>query len=378
MQPTPTASTSALPLHTLSLAPPRPPPPSPVRWIVSLGDEGRPQSAAFPTPPSAGLAVNQPTRRGISGQTVVRDRFGLTTNEEDDFQGGYGPTTRRRGRMRFVPATALTRPVGEGLEGGNAGLEVGVGVEGRKEDKGASIKDFYASLVGLNAAAPPPISLPSLKRAPPRPPAPPPDLDLTLDSDSDSDSSIATPSSDDDLVILNPSGLPERAPPPLPRPRIQRRRRPPPPPPPAALLPAADHIPLPPPIQYALPSTSFGFSLLARQGWRPGQPLGPPPAPTPAPAPAPTPDHATAAPQADAHYARRLLVPLKAVEKHDRRGLGPNGEDERRRRKAREEARKIEKERRRREGRTKGAGERGRQEDREDKGRRELLASLRS
>jgi len=281
--------------------------------------------------------------------------------------------------MRFVTATGLTTLSGA-LGSGEADTRTGA-VQAAQEvtqDKGALVSNFYAGLVGLNTTHP--AELPTPERGPPRPPQPPPDVDLTLDGDSDSDGANVELPSDDDLVILDSDGLPERAPTAPPR---SKRRRLPPLPLPSALLPSADHTPHTPPIQYALRENSFGYSLLTRQGWRPGQPLGPPPAPAPAISPtalAAVPC-STAGPSAvaltfDAGYAQRLVVPLKAVEKHDRRGLGPNTEEDRRRRKAEDEARKLEKERKRREALTKGVGTVAREQKRESQWRRDMLAYM--
>lgn len=262
--------------------------------------------------------------------------------------------------MQFVPATQLTLGSSEIDNSASTSPAPSATTTTAAVDKGATVKSFYESLVGL------PLPPRPLERAPPRPPQPEPDLDLTLgDSASDDDEDQATdaPNSDEDLVILDSQGHPETT---IPRPPRIRRRRQPPPPPPAALLPTS-LTPHAPPIQYILPETSFGYSLLRRQGWHEGQPLGPKPVAQ---------DNATAPGPPNTHFAQRLIVPLKPVEKHDRRGLGPTTEESRREQKEAMAARKREKEERRRAGQSQGVEAIRREQKREEWRRRELLAHL--
>ena len=150
--------------------------------------------------------------------------------EEGDTEGSYGPRTRRRGNVRFVPARGLVAEKGKG--------------RATDEDKGAFVRGLYESIV---SATPPPPPAPRAR-------ARTPDVDLTLDSDSD-----------DEVIILNPL---TRLPYPRPRPARPRAIH-------DLLADSTPSSPLLPPIQYALKPSNIGWRLLARQGWVEGQPLGP-------------------------------------------------------------------------------------------------------
>ena len=135
-----------------------------------------------------------------------------------------------------------------------------------------------------------------------------------------------------------------------------------------------------PPTQYAIKPDSPGWRLLARQGWREGLPLGPVPAVVSAAAAS-----SSSTSGGDA-AAGRLKVPLRAVEKHDRSGIGVakapqdravvgalNSESARRERE-RERKRKAEQEAKAR----RGKGERGmeRQRKQEERERKAWIAYM--
>lgn len=231
----------------------------PPAWIFSF-NPGESSTPAASTSSLAGpIHYAPPPPRTSFG----RPRVDL---EEGDTEGNYGPTTRRRGNVRFVPARGLEKGKERGTD--DLGLVKG--------DKGAFVRGLYESITSTTVP-------PTTQSAPPSR-ARTPDVDLTLDSDSD-----------DDIIILNPlTRLP------YPRPRPARPR--------AIHDLLSDSTPstppLIPPIQYGLKPTNVGWRILARQGWVEGQPLG-------------------------AKGNEGLVVPLKGSEKFDRAGLG-GGKGERR------------------------------------------------
>ncbi|GAA6062558.1 hypothetical protein JCM10212_004119 [Sporobolomyces blumeae] len=279
---------------------------------------------------------------GLSREAFPRD---------DDFIP-YGPTTHRRGPMRFVPAKqgggflASTdadldpgddRPTVK-VEGKGKGRATdGIKYESDDEDRpsleptrpppprtalsGSAVRGLYASIVGLRTE-------PSATRAtstdhseaPPRIPtkrtrAPSIEADIVLSSDSDVeikdedetrkiDDDGHQPADDDngqdeeEVVVLDPlTNLPESRS----LGSASRRRQ--------GLQPLLIHElladrrasdpALVPPTYYAVPESNYGYRILAKQGWKAGRTLGP-----------------------DGSGAKGLKVPLKAVEKFDRRGLG--------------------------------------------------------
>ncbi|KWU43485.1 hypothetical protein RHOSPDRAFT_34943 [Rhodotorula sp. JG-1b] len=342
-------------------------------------------------------------------------------DEDDDWVPTYGPTTHRKGKMRFVPARdpqLQTLPgrqeeVATDNDDERAQTEAApteLAAPRQRAPAGTDIRNLYASIVGLNnkspttapgitqsepasrRTSPPPLPPPptgkgtsaspeearlSPRTKRPRTASPPPvpfepargravpvfpvrEPDIVLSSDSeeepddsgaqgggsstknsrrgrpgrgdDDDDGSADEDVDDDVVVIDPlTGLAEER-----RDRHQNtalRKR---------VQPLFIHQLLPrassssdsdaaagaplkpfvPPTQYAIKPDSPGWRLLARQGWREGLPLGPVPAVVAAASPSS--DTLDGSPSGDpaAATAGRLKVPLRAVEKHDRSGIG--------------------------------------------------------
>ncbi|GAA5860217.1 hypothetical protein JCM1840_002825 [Sporobolomyces johnsonii] len=312
---------------------------------------------------STSLAHTTATSSRHAGLGSRQDRW----HDDDDFPA-YGPTTHRRGPMRFVPAKEGYGVLsGEGdLKGKGKAIDDDEGPaqeEGppapvkKLEMPGTAVRGLYESIVGVRSA--PATTAPS--RAPSPPPrsasTPPLEPDLILSSDSESEP-------DDDLIILDPlTGLPE--------PPGRRPVHPPPPPSledhPPHLEPRtihellADSAPsdpaLVPPLQYGIHHSNPGYRMLAKQGWKEGHALGP---------------------EGEGEHARGLKVPLRPVEKHDRKGLGLHGAGVLGRQlsqKDREEERKrIAKQERDRRG--KGARGMARMAKREERHRKAMIAYM--
>lgn len=223
------------------------------------------------------------------------------------------------------------------------------------------------------------------------------------DDDDDDGSADEDDDDDDDLVVIDPlTGLAEERRDPLQNTALRKRVQP------LfihQLLPRASSSsldsaatgagrgplkPFVPPTQYAIKPDSPGWRLLARQGWREGLPLGPVPAVVSGAAFSNHGDAQDGACSGDAAAttAGRLKVPLRAVEKHDRSGIGVarapqdrvvvgalNSEQARRAREERErERRRAEQEARQR----RGKGERGmeRQRKKEERERKAWIAYM--
>lgn len=379
-------------------------------------------------------------------RTTSRARYGEAPGE-DDWVPTYGPTTYRRGKMRFVPARDPQFRVLEGLPGppqARADEPRAEEPSPRQEDRasgisrpfttvpGEQVRSLYASIVGLDRQAgaiptathsapasrrptspvskpPPPPEAASTKR--PRTASPPVrafeparwqlserEADIVLSSDEDDDDTegrspdpkvkpesdaVDDSEEDADLVVIDPrTGLPEQAAPK--RTKVQPLLI-------HQLLPSArqqdgSFRPFAPPTQYAIKPDSPGWKLLARQGWKEGLPLGPT---------TPAVEGATAS--TSAADAARLKIPLRAIEKRDRGGIGTSSraddsgtDDEQRRklvvgalgpdqtRKAREE-RERERKRAEREARERrGRGERGmaKKQQKEERERRAWIAYM--
>jgi len=271
-------------------------------------------------------AALQPTFIATNPSTPRRAGLGAANRRlyvDDDFIP-YGPTTYRKGKVRFVPG---------GLLGGEEALEIkqekGKGKaidqdevkdEEEEEEKprpqkrrleGNEVKGLYASIVGIRRPVPSTssstIATPARSPSPPerKPKLPSPSIpslssqfkeaDIVLSSDSEPESpSPADDPDDDDIIIVDPlTNLPEARlplPPSLPskKPRLKPRLIH------ELLGPSNDPI-LIPPTQYGLHETNFGYRLLSKQGWKEGNTLG---------------------------KQGGLKVPLKAREKFDRKGLG--------------------------------------------------------
>ena len=302
----------------------------PPAWIFSLDGPGPAPSAPtdslthgiplYAPPPT----INSHARHGTHPSL---------DNEPEDEDASYGPTLKRRGNVRFVRAKLGGGDVvGDGED---EGQRKGKG-KGRARDtlveKGEDVRDLYESIVGVRAPlATPPAPAQSFR--------PTPDVDLTLDSDSDSD---------DDLLIVDPlTG--HAAPPPRPRPRPRLRA--------SALvelLLPSTASPLVPPISYGIKSNSIGWKMLAKQGWKEGEGLGP----------------------VDAE-GRGLMVPLKASNKQDKKGLGVTKKSQDvSRKKAREREEIRNREGRKRELDARGGKVAARRARRDGDERKELLAYL--
>lgn len=410
-------------------------------------------------------------------------------NDEDDWVPTYGPTTHRKGKMRFVPARD---PHFQTLPGRQEEVTVDDAEQPQtraapaesaepkqRAPAGTDIRNLYASIVGLdkspNAAPgitqsepasrrtslPPPASAtnsatetsaPSAEEARsssrkkrPRTASPPPvpfepargravpvfpvrEPDIVLSSDSedepddsgaqgggsstknsrrgrpgsgDDDDGSADEDVDDDVVVIDPlTGLAEERRDPLANTTLRKRVQP------LfihQLLPRASSSadsdaaaggplkPFVPPTQYAIKPDSPGWRLLARQGWREGLPLGPVPAVVTAASStsSDTLDGTSLGDAAAATTAGRLKVPLRAVEKHDRSGIGVakapqdrvvvgalNSEHARRAREERERERKRAEQELARARR--GKGERGmeRQRKKEERERKAWIAYM--
>lgn len=299
----------------------------PPAWIFSF--DGPPAPA--PAVPSLAHAIPlyaPPTKShsGISARPSLDD-------EAPDEDASYGPTLKRRGNVRFVRAKLA------GVDEKGKGRERDAEVP--PVAKGEMVRGLYESIVGPRAdAAASSSTPPATAVAVTRHARPSPDVDLTLDD------------SDDDLVILDPTTGRAEAPP-LVRIRPPRRRNP------AALLdlilpPTA--APLVPPLSYGIKPNNIGWRMLAKQGWKEGEGLGP----------------------ADVE-ARGLKVPLKASDKFDKKGLGvskEHGERSRKRVRELEEVKRREDKQRERDSR--GGKVAAKRSKRDADSRRELLAYLNS
>lgn len=257
---------------------------------------------------------------------------------DDDFIP-YGPTTFRKGLVRFVPGGVLggdhpddaerikREDKGKGRAVDDTGTKREEG-EGEDEDEdrnrlptrklevsGNQVKGLYASIVGLRTPStslpstasssglpsPPTLKLPRLENDGSKSAREP---DIVLSSDSEPEPTSEREDGDDehdDIVILDPlTNLPElRTRPDLvAKPRLKPRLIP------ELLVDPSSEPLVVPPTYYALPETNFGYRLLAKQGWKEGTTLG--------------------------RQGSGLKVPLRAVEKYDRRGLGlDTGKDKR-------------------------------------------------
>ncbi|GAA6004109.1 hypothetical protein JCM10207_002430 [Rhodosporidiobolus poonsookiae] len=351
-------------------------------------------------------------------------RNGLGLYADDDDIPIYGPTTHRRGRMRFVPASdgglgatrgqegevyapLMDKGKGRALDDDEAEAREDLKREdepaqerNEEEEKppspapvkrtGASVRGLYESILqqhnapaSRRASPAPPVastspSAPTLSArhaasSPPPPPprrnpvpAPPParEADLVLSSDSEPDGAPPRPprprkrprpaqvapsqsavhpperaapapheakSDDDDLVVLDPStGLPVPSLRPFsPAPPSFSLRPPPLSSRPAPLkihelLPPPSAAPHAPPLQYALRPDNPGWRMLARQGWTEGRGLGPDRGTLPGSGEAGEPGEREGG-EGDGGPGGALKVPLRAVEKHDRLGLGAAG-----------------------------------------------------
>lgn len=393
-------------------------------------------------------------------------------DDDDDWVPTYGPTTHRKGKMRFVPARDPQFQSLPGRQEVTADKHVEppqmqaapteIAAPKQPAPAGTDVRNLYASIVGLNkapntvqgitqsepascrpspreearsssqkkrprTASPPPVPFepPRARVRPALPPAREPDIVLSSDSEEEeeldasethggrsstrnsrrgrpgSSSSSGDDEEDDDeadgddLVVIDPlTGLAEERPR-DPLTKTARRKR---------VQPLFIHQLLPraspssdsdattsaggrgplkpfvPPTQYAIKPDSPGWRLLARQGWREGLPLGPVPAVVSAAAAS-----SSSTSGGDA-AAGRLKVPLRAVEKHDRSGIGVakapqdravvgalNSESARRERE-RERKRKAEQEAKAR----RGKGERGmeRQRKQEERERKAWIAYM--
>lgn len=471
-------------------------PPPPPRFIFSF-NEADADVAELPAPQKAALGIR---RAGLGQRQSHYDG-------DDECVPDYGPTTKRRGRMRFVPAKGAGfgvipasneaaevprgreekgkgRAVEEAVEDAvEEALEAEVAAEGTARGRsasttagpsghrrapvpGSSVRGLYESIVGLSVHSAPASMNPSpstSKRSTPPPPSPnrvsavvssaaPPALtalrpaaspsttsstgpsqspkhsaspsfarhaasetaDIVLSSDSEDEVECAARrprrgnrlkeegSDSDDLVVIDPltnlpkvpfrrsSSLPSSeqrggtsrstpargisnqssafgafsAVPPQTK-RLQPLLI-------HQLLPPASASttdagtagfkPLVPPTHYAIRPDSPGWQLLARQGWKEGQTLGP------------------VTPEGE---GRGLKVPLRPVEKHDRKGLGLGTDEDGGRgksgRKLTPEERERERRKKEKEERDKrGRGERGmeRMKKREERERKAMIAYM--
>lgn len=270
--------------------------------------------------------------------SITRAGLGARPNLDDDVpdeDANYGPTLKRRGNVRFVRAKLVGTTVGDK----GKGRERDAPADAPPAEKGEVVRGLYESIVGLRAA--PALAAPApLAVAVTRPSRLAPDVDLTGDD------------SDDDITFIDPStGFAEVTPPP----RIRRLRRYKPPALLDLLIPPSA-APLVPPISYAIKPNNIGWQMLARQGWKEGDGLGP----------------------VDAE-PRALKVPLKASDKFDKKGLGVSKE---RREVSKKRARELEEVQRRKDRQRERDGRGGKvaakRAKREADSRRELLAYLNS
>ncbi|GAA5971228.1 hypothetical protein JCM3765_007145 [Sporobolomyces pararoseus] len=278
-------------------------------------------ASALQTPPSTFATTTSTTSRRAGLGSAPRRLY-----VDDDFIP-YGPTTYRKGKVRFVPGGLLggeeeEPQIGVKQEKGKGKAtdqhyvkedeEALVAKPQRKvEMSGNAVKGLYASIVGLrstpststsSATTPRRSPSPHLDRKPQFSPPSKPTLssstteeDIVLSSDSEpeppSPEENPSDSEDDDVIILDPlTNLPESRilPPPRKKPRLKPRLI-------HELLGDSTDPVLVPPTHYALPETNFGYRLLSKQGWKEGATLG---------------------------KQGGLKVPLKAIEKFDRKGLG--------------------------------------------------------
>jgi len=302
-----------------------------------------------------------------------------------DTDATYGPTTRRKGPLRFVRAIAASEGVGdsgyESLEQCESGdrkverramdkeeLESADSGSGQTErvssrEGTAGVRSIYERIVLARASAStttPPAAQKrarqSVKQEPARkePPASSRrQAEVIYVTDSDSDEDEATREGEEvterAVTVFKP---PERTRVPDPfTPWHQRKATP------RTiheLLATAtpsdgnsdDGQPYVPPVYYGIKETSKGWKMLARQGWTEGEALGP----------------------VREETRKALLVPIRPVEKQDRKGLGNAVERKRERAgNEREEARHP---------KVKGGRDRAHVQSREQEKRRAMLAYM--
>ncbi|GAA5869951.1 hypothetical protein JCM8547_008112 [Rhodosporidiobolus lusitaniae] len=192
------------------------------------------------------------TQRQLTAVVPPRNPY---DGEDDDFIP-YGPTTHRRGRMRFVPATGMS--TGGVAEGGVGVLPATIETKGeeehrvdrkgkgkaadqdekdevKKEDEeekpveverkkgklaGSSVRGLYESIVGLGskpasrAASPPPTSLRSgigSRRPSPPPPSVPPPASAAAPSASTSSAPLPSARVEADVIVLSSDSEPDES-----------------------------------------------------------------------------------------------------------------------------------------------------------------------
>ncbi|GAA5934520.1 uncharacterized protein JCM15063_004600 [Sporobolomyces koalae] len=297
------------------------------RFIFSYNaDDEDVQALAALVPPEQLPATFASRRHGLGATRSL--------GQDDEFVP-YGPTTYRKGPLRFVPA----REGGGFLGGHHDEHAIQAKVEGKgklkAEDQdcfivedepevpfkkimlsGNAVKGLYAQIVGIRPDRDPAAGRPNRQVVPEQlqeegKPELPPEADLVLSSDPESESELPNEATlddlDDDIIIIDPivnlpggrSAGQDPTPVSLRKPKnLQPRLI-------HELLSDTQDAALVPPTYYALPETNLGYRLLAKQGWKAGETLGP-------------------------AGNRGLKVPLRAVEKFDRKGLGRDSDSKER------------------------------------------------
>lgn len=206
---------------------------SPPRWIFpqNLTEEGVTVAATTTTTVLAPVRYRQPPPLMSESRNHVRPNLGSYSDDED---ASYGPTTRRRGNVKFVRAKLTSKE-------SNGDKTVRDKVVNKD---GTSVKKVYEGIIRS-------ASMGTIRGKRARRPPIPIDVDLTLES------------SGDEITVLDPlTRLPY---PPPTRPfRIHQ------------LLPLDTAIALIPPVNYHLKSFSRGFRMLQQLGWKEGDSLGAP------------------------------------------------------------------------------------------------------
>ncbi|KAK4050343.1 hypothetical protein OIO90_005136 [Microbotryomycetes sp. JL221] len=285
---------------------------APPRWIVSLPDSELIHSEQDVVAQPAATDCDQRQRGRVAKGLGSSHTAQYKAAEQDDEFTPYGPTLRRRGNVAFVKAQGLSAS-----SGNSSATKV---LHSVGHSRGVHVKGLYESIVGTPTPppqpAPKPTQAPQIKI----------DVDLTADEHDEDESSGESVESDAEVIIVDSQTgqqLPYRDS----RPTTTAVRR--------SIVPAnvfatqttstqsrvparAIHemlpkvlTPLKLPPNYHLRPNNVGWQLLSKQGWQEGDGLGVP----------------EAKPENDASdeerkMSKRLKVPLRGIEKHDRRGLG--------------------------------------------------------
>ncbi|KAM0751120.1 hypothetical protein T439DRAFT_325273 [Meredithblackwellia eburnea MCA 4105] len=268
----------------------------PPAWIFSFneGEEGRRSGEGASTNEAQD---RQRVREAMYGPSQDTGRSYKEADHEDQ-DASFGPTLKRRGNVKFVRE-------GAGL-GAGKGKGRAVDAEEQVDRSGGGVRGFYEALVGTSSGS---VTPTSRNATPPLPIASTSSVTAAIDltqADDTSDEEEA------EMIIMNPiTRLP--LPPPSKLPKRKRAK----PTPLHLLINPPEAKAVVPPISYAIKQTNVGYKMLERQGWKIGEGLGVAPGLT---ASDEVPREAEGT---DGNKIRRgLLVPIKASEKFDRRGIG--------------------------------------------------------